>query len=155
MNWFKSSSIWDCHTLWMILTLLFQKLEGFILVWKTTFWLELFFINTLGHCEWHIRMHILMSCQNSLFDRQKIWSNLGQKLFGCKQAQFIFVISSSFAWFCLKILWIVTTFGIEYIEPNFYLKLWIDIKFVGKRLMVFEVEGALKLTYVLSLLACL
>jgi hypothetical protein len=142
MNWFKSSSIWGCHTLWMILTLLFQKLEGFIFVWKTTFWLELFFMNTLGHCEWHIRMHTLMSCQNSLFDRQNFRSNRGQQLLGYKRAQSRFVISSSFAWFCLKFLWIVTTFGNEYIGPNFYLRLWIDIKLLWKRLMLFKVEGA-------------
>jgi hypothetical protein len=102
MNWFKSSSIWGCHTLWIILTLLFQKLIGFILVWKITFWVELFFMNTLGHCEWHIRMHTLLSCQNSLFDRQNFRSNLGQQMLGCKRAQSRFVISS-FAWFLLEI----------------------------------------------------
>ncbi len=61
-------SLWSCHQFPRIFTFTFFKLEGFIITWKTTFWVEFCFMSTvLGRCACHIRMHTLMSCQESLF----------------------------------------------------------------------------------------
>ncbi len=62
----KSFSI--CCSFSRILTFTFsiQNLQGFILIWRITFWHEPFFwiVNQLGHCECIIGMHTLIHVRN-------------------------------------------------------------------------------------------
>lgn len=54
----------------MIFLEIFKWISGMEIYLKTTFWLEISFINTLiDHCWCHIRMDVLLSCQNA-----SVWS---------------------------------------------------------------------------------
>ncbi len=139
-------SLWSCHQFPRIFTFTFLELEGFIITWKITFWLEFCFMSTvLGRCACHIRMHTLMSCQESLFGWHSFRSDLRQHLLGPQSS---FVTSSPLVGFWLKILQLWSHLWMNRFDQNFN-KGFDTVKMVVQKAWAFRGECSLKVTYFL------